>query len=351
MYKEILLSLNTPIIILNKGDVIKFVNSSLEEFISLSKTILINNNLKKFIDPDSPIFMLVNRARKSNNSLSEESLILSSKNFFQKEIKVNIIPVFDIEDYIIIQIEELVNSKKFFSHKIHHKISRSFSSMVGMLMHELKNPLSGILGATQLLEKDINDKNSLELTNVIKTETKRISKLLSNFENISDGTGEIPSKYLNIHEVLNHCIKVAKNSFGKKLSILEIYDPSLPAVFGNYDLLIQIFLNIIKNACEVKSSTGMIKIKTSFNPDKSFSDENSFPRPKPLQVEIIDNGTGIEKDQLVTIFEPFVSTKKNGKGLGLSIVLSGLNSMGASIDLMSNGNITNFCINFPLKNS
>ena len=349
MHKEILTSLNTPIIILDKDNLIKFVNPSLEEFISLSKTILLNNSLLKFIDPDSPIFILVNRVRKSNNSLSEESLILSSKSFFQKEIKVNIMPVYDIEDYIIIQIEELINSRKYLSYKIHDKISKSFSSLVSMLMHELKNPLSGIFGATQLLEKDIKSKSLTELTDVIKLETKRISKVLSDFENITDDTIEIPSKFLNIHEVLKHCIKVTKNSFGKKISLVEEYDPSLPHVFGNYDLLIQIFLNIIKNACEVDSSTGLVKIKTSFNSDKLFSDEGSFPRQKPLQIEIIDNGKGIDKDLSSKIFEPFVTTKSNGKGLGLSVVLSGLNTMDASIDVITKENITNFCINFPIK--
>ena len=349
MHKEILSSLNTPLIILDNNNLIKFVNPSLEEFISLSKTILINNSLLKFIDSDSPIFMLVNRVRKSNNSLSEESLILSSKTFSQKEVKVNIMPVFDIDNYIIIQIEELINSKKKLSFNIHDKISKSFSSMVSMLMHELKNPLSGIIGATQLLEKDITNKNLVELTDVIKLETKRISSVLANFENITDSSREIPCNYLNIHEVLKHCIKVANNSFGKNLSLIEDYDPSLPYVFGNHDLLIQVFLNIIKNACEVKSTSGIVKIKTSFNSEKFFSDEGTIPRQKPLQIEIIDNGKGIEKELLTKVFEPFVTTKSKGKGLGLSVVVSGLNAMDASINLTTKENTTNFCVNFPMR--
>ncbi len=349
MHKQILSSLNTPLIILDKNNLIKFVNPSLEEFISLSKTILINNSLLNFIDSDSPLFMLVNRVRKTNSSLSEESLTLSSKNFFQKEVKVNIMPVFDLDSHIIIQIEELINSKKYLSFNIHDKISKSFSSMVSMLMHELKNPLSGILGASQLLEKDLKTKNLRDLTDVIKLETKRINKVLANFEDITDSSRDIQNSYLNIHEVLKHCIKVAKNSFGKNLSILEDYDPSLPDVFGNYDLLIQIFLNIIKNACEVESSSGIVKIKTSFDFNKFFSDEGSIPRQKPLQIEIIDNGQGIDKQLLTKIFEPFVTTKSNGKGLGLSVVLSGLNAMDASIDVITKENRTNFCVNFPLK--
>jgi len=350
MYENILSSLNTPIIVLDKENFIKFANPAFEEFISLSKNILINNTLKSFIDEDSPLFLLINRARKANNSLSEDNLTISSKNNLKKKSKINIFPVFNNSKYITIQFTESLVSDKFISHKINNKISKSFSSLIGMLMHELKNPLSGIVGASQLLEKDLKNDQDLELVELIRLEANRINKLLSNIELISAGEGYLPSDYVNIHEVLNHCKKVAKNSFGKRITFVDEYDPSLPEVYGNYDLLIQIFLNLIKNSCEAQNENGEIKLKTSFKSNKIVTfNSNDLPERMPLQIEVIDYGVGIKESELPNIFEPFVSTKNNNRGLGLSIVSSGLNSLGATIEVTSNNHKTNFCINFPLK--
>ena len=310
MYEKILSSLNTPIIVLDKENFVKFANPAFEEFISLSKNILINNDLKSFIDEDSPLFLLINRARKSNISLSEDNLTISSKNNLKKKSKINIFPFFNNLQYITIQFTESLVSDKFISHKINNKISKSFSSLIGMLMHELKNPLAGIVGASQLLEKDLKNTQDQELIELIRLEANRINKLLSNIELISVGEGYLPCDYVNIHEVLNHCKRVAQNSFSKKINFIKENDPSLPKVFANYDLLIQIFLNLIKNSSEAQRGNGEIKLKTSFNSNKIVTfNSNNLPESMPLQIEVIDYGVGIKEHELTNIFEPFVSTK------------------------------------------
>ena len=350
MFQSILYSLNNPIVVLDKKNLIVFVNPAFEELLSISKSILINKKLNLFLDDYSALFLLLNRVRKSKSSLSEDSLLISFKNNSNKKLKVNVFPTVDHDEHITIQFTESIISDKFVSYKIHSKISQSFSSMVGMLMHELKNPLSGISGATQLLEKDLKNKSNLELTSLIKLETQRINKLLSSMENISIGEGNIDCNHINIHEVLKYCKKIAENSFGKNVLFNENYDPSLPEIFGNYDLLIQIFLNLIKNACEAMIDNPSVILKTSYNSNKLASlNMYDMPETLPLQVEIIDNGIGIEEDKINNIFDPFVSSKKRGYGLGLSIVSSGLSSLGASIDVISKKGQTNFRINFPFK--
>ncbi len=349
MYKNILSSFNTPITVLDKDNLIIFVNPAFEEFFSKSQKILLNNNLIDFVDEDSSLFLLINRVRKFNNSLSEDSLVLSSKFFKKRKLKVNVFPIYGFDDHIALQFSESLVSEKFITHKIHNKVSKSFSSLIEMLMHELKNPLSGIVGASQLLFKSLKNKENKELADLIQVEAKRINKLLSNVENISTGDTHLISDYVNIHEVLNHCKKIAKNSFGKEIIFYEKYDPSLPKVYGNRDLLIQIFVNLIKNACEAQPDSGKIILKTSFQSVKSLSfNTDDRPEQLPLQVEIIDYGVGIEEKNIINIFEPFVSTKKSGKGLGLSLVYSGLSAMNASIEVNSKVGETNFIINFPL---
>ena len=145
---------------------------------------------------------------------------------------------------------------------------------------------------------------------------------------------------------------MAENSFGNEVNFINEFDPSLPRLFANKNLLIQIIINLLKNATEASQKKGNIKIKTSFNSNKitSFGKED-IPTQLPLQIEIIDFGVGIPSNLLSSIFDPFVSSKKQGKGLGLSIVASGLEEMGAVIDVSSSSGFTNFCMNFPLKKS
>ena len=199
MFESILFSLNNPIVVLDKKNTIVFVNPAFEELLSLSKSILIKKRLNLFIDDYSPFFLLLDRVRKNRSSLSEDSLLLSFKNNVNKKIKVNVFPTINHEDYTTVQFTESIISDKFVSYKINSKISQSFSSMVNMLMHELKNPLSGITGAAQLLEKDLKGKNNLELTKLIRSETERINKLLSSMENISMGEDNIDCNFINIH--------------------------------------------------------------------------------------------------------------------------------------------------------
>ena len=266
---------------------------------------------------------------------------------------MHVVPLSFDNDKIIIQISQLSLSEKFQSQRLNSKISKSFSSMVDMLMHELKNPLAGIKGASQLIESDLEDKsNYFELTKLISIECDRIESLLDRMEQISNNNTKLDYESLNIHEILNHCRRVAENSFGAEINFINEFDPSLPRLFANKSLLIQIIINLLKNASEASKKKGNIKIKTSFNSNKitSFGKED-VPTPLPLQIEIIDFGIGISSNLLSSIFDPFVSSKKEGKGLGLSIVASGLEEMGAVIDVISNPGFTNFCINFPLRKS
>ena len=353
MIDNILNELRTPVFLVNKDNNIVYLNAIGEEFFGHSVKLVIGNSIYNFIPKDSPISNLLKRVRKFNYGLTEESLDFSNVNFPNRKVRVHIVPLSFDSSQIIIQLSELTVSEMFQSQRINSKISKSFSSMTDMLMHELKNPLAGIKGAAQLIESDLNkDGDVKELTTLINIESDRIVSLLNRMEQINNNNVTMDYQFLNVHEILNHCTRVAQNSFGSNIKFIDTFDPSLPNFFANKDLLIQILLNILKNSCEASPNDGHIKIKTSFNSDKkiSFSHEE-IPLSLPLQIEIIDYGIGISKSLLPNIFDPFVSSKKEGKGLGLSIVASGLNDMGAVIDVISSPSVTNFCINFPLKKS
>ena len=353
MQNIILNELRTPVFLVNKSNSVIYINEIGEEFFGVSSTLLIGKKIDKLIPNDSPVLNLIKRVRNSKAGITEESLDFSNLNFPNRKVRVHVVPLSIDNDKIIIQISKSSLSEKFQSQRLNSKISKSFSSMVDMLMHELKNPLAGIKGAAQLIESDVkNNANLLELTNLISIECDRVKILLDRMEQISNNNLKLDYESLNIHEILNHCIRVAENSFGDGINFINDFDPSLPRLFANKNLLIQIIINLLKNAAEASPKKGNIKIKTSFNSAKinSFG-KDEIPTQLPLQIEIIDFGIGIPNSLLSNIFDPFVSSKKKGKGLGLSIVASGLEEMGAVIDVTSNPGLTNFCMNFPLKKS
>jgi len=351
MHNNILNELRTPVFLINKDNEVEYINSTGEEFFGISSNLIIGKSIYDFIPEDSPILNLLVRVSKTNLGLTEESLDFSNINFPNRKVRVHVVPLSFDSSKIIIQISQLALSEMFQSQRINSKISKSFSSMVDMLMHELKNPLAGIKGASQLIESDLkNNSNLSELTQLIMIESERIISLLDRMEQISNNNSRLECEFINIHEVLNHCKRVAQNSFGTQLDYIEDYDPSLPKLFANKNLLIQIILNLLKNSSEASNINGKIKIKTSFNSNKITSLSNgNLPTTLPLQIEIIDYGIGISNHMLPNIFDPFVSSKKEGKGLGLSIVASGLEEMSAVIDVSSQPGSTNFCINFPLE--
>jgi len=353
MENIILNELRTPVFLVNKSNVILYTNEIGEEFFGVSSSILIGKKINDLIPFDSPILNLINRVRKNKTGITEESLDFSNLNFPNRKVRVHVVPLTFDNNKIIIQVSQLALSEIFQSQRINSKVSKSFSSMIDMMMHELKNPLAGIKGASQLIETDVRDNyNLLELTKLISTECDRVEDLLNRMEQISSNNVKLRFESLNIHEILNHCKRVAENSFGNEINFINEFDPSLPRLFANKNLLIQIIINLLKNATEASQKKGNIKIKTSFNSNKitSFGQED-IPTQLPLQIEIIDFGIGIPSNLLTSIFDPFVSSKKEGKGLGLSIVASGLEEMGAVIDVSSNSGSTNFCMNFPLKKS
>ena len=320
MFEDILNSFIDPILIINNEKIIKYINASFEETFFLNSNFILNKNLNFIIDEDSPLIFLINKSIKNSINLKEDKLMISLRNQSKNQLKVSIFKTFVEKDLIVIHFEQNLKNQTFIHHKINSKISQS--------------------------------SNYVEMLDLIKYEADRIKILLSNMENLSAGEGNISLDYINIHKVLNYCKSSAKNSYGKEVLFEEIYDPSLPDFYSNEELLIQIFTNIIKNGCEAQSNKGKIILKTSYNANKKFLlNENDLPEIKPLQIEVIDFGTGISNSDLQNIFDPFITKKKDGKGLGLSIVANSIRTLNGSIEVNSENGSTNFCLNFPLQKS
>ena len=219
--------------------------------------------------------------------------------------------------------------------------------MASMLAHEIRNPLAGISGAAQLLAMNAND-DDVELADIIGHETKRIGTLVDRFEVFSDILPAIRDAY-NIHDVLDRAIRSSSAGFASTIKFTKQYDPSLPDASGDADQMLQVFQNILKNACEaIQKDRGKIMICTSYNSGVRYTISGNQSEILPLQIEIIDNGKGIPGNIIDEIFEPFVSSKVNGTGLGLAFVSKIVTSHGGLIECTTDHPGTKFTLRLPI---
>ncbi|AQR73100.1 nitrogen regulation protein NR(II) [Sphingomonas sp. LM7] len=208
--------------------------------------------------------------------------------------------------------------------------ARAAVGAAAMLAHEIKNPLSGIRGAAQLLESGSEER---ELTQLITTEVDRIVALIDRMQDFTD-TRPLKLAPTNIYPLLDHARRVALAGFARGMVIEEHFDPSLPPVLVDSDALLQVLVNLLKNAAEALSGLAKprITLATAYRHGMSVSTGAGRPRqPLPIEILVIDNGPGAPADIAEHLFEPFVSGKPEGKGLGLPLVEKLVRDMGGIV--------------------
>lgn len=207
--------------------------------------------------------------------------------------------------------------------------ARSVSGLASMLAHEIKNPLSGIRGAAQLMGRALDD-NHLRLTDLICKEVDRIKDLVDDLESFN-APFEQHIEAVNIHEVLDHVLNLAMAGFAAKATVRPKFDPSLPPVAGNYDRLVQVFLNLVKNAVEAAGSEADITVTTAYRHGIWIKGADGERRRLPIEITVADNGPGIPENIKGHLFDPFVSGKAGGTGLGLSMVARYVSNFGGTV--------------------
>ena len=344
----VLAALPAPVIVVDRNGKICMINPAAEHLFGSSAAALSGTALAALVAPHSPILALIDAVRRVGNTMSEYDIPLEGPRFGSRMVTIQAAPAGDAAGQLVLVLHERSMVDKLDRQLTHRSAARSMTAMAAMLAHEVKNPLSGIRGAAQLLEQDAN-KAGRELTRLICDETDRIVALVDRMEAFSDHR-PIQREAVNIHEVLERVRKLAQSGFARHARFVEEYDPSLPPVHGNRDLLVQVFLNVVKNAAEaVPSTDGEIILSTAYRLGLRLAGPGGEGRRHlPLMVAVTDNGTGIPEDMRAYLFDPFVTNKRNGTGLGLALVAKVIGDHGGVIEFDSRPRRTVFRVFLPV---
>lgn len=322
-------------------------------------SLLKNKSLSQWMDMKSfqPLFA----AARKTESAREYNYVLQGPRCAPTRVNMHIAPWLEDGQWLVM-IDEWGVAGKLAARTQQQEAARAANVMAGMLAHEVKNPLSGIRGAAQLLEETVGDEDK-KLTRLIISEVDRISTVLGEVEFFT-GDHALHHQACNIHEILDYVKSITLASF-PSLRIEENYDPSLPEISGNKEQLVSLFANLTKNAAEAYNSriifpVGEAKTSNSYGQPTirlttSYQTQYKFKPPGddhfislPICIAVEDNGSGVPPAIRDTLFDPCVTAKEGGKGLGLAIAAKIAHDHGGVLELESAASPTRFQVMLPL---
>ena len=311
--------LPTPALTVDAEGRIGEVNATAEHVLGQSARQLARQPLDRFTGPESPAANLMREVLRRGVAMADFAVELGWPDRPPRLVDLHGVPLGDGEGGAILLFHPRTSAETMDRSLTHRGAARSLAGMAALIAHEVKNPLAGISGAAQLLEMNAGDEDR-ELTRLIRDEADRIGELMARVEQFGDiGPGRYQA--VNIHDVIDRAVRSAKAGFAAHLRVIENFDPSLPPTLADPDQLMQVMLNLLKNAAEATPKVGgILSIGTAYRAGVKIALPGGGRESLPLQVTIADNGAGVPDELQRHIFDPFVTSKNSGTGLGLALV-------------------------------
>lgn len=344
---RILEALPQAILAVDASFAIRYVNMKAEEFFYASAATLQGAELSELIPADSPVFTLIRQVLRTAAPVVDHGLILDSRRMGQRDVLIQATPLGDPPDLAIVAFQERSIAERLDQQWNQRGAVRSAQAMAAMLGHEVRNPLAGIRGAAQLLEREYPDSEHREYTRVIIREADRLQNLVDRLL----GPNRLPQKAdVNVHLILEHVRQLVEAEAPPGIVVLRDYDPSIPEVHADREQLIQATLNVSRNALQALGTkgSGMIVLRTRTRRQITIGGRR---HKLAIQVDIEDNGPGIAPTMMEKIFYPMVTTRAEGTGLGLPIAQYLIHSHGGLIECQSQPGRTVFSMFLPLGES
>jgi two-component system, NtrC family, nitrogen regulation sensor histidine kinase GlnL len=346
--RALLDALPNPLLVLGPDEKIVFANPPAEDFFQGSAVSLRRLGLSDLVPQTSPVISSMAQLQKLGGTLNEYGVTIGSPRIGgERIVDLQSTTMSDPAGHILVMILRRSIAQKFDLQLSHRGAARSVSAMAQILAHEIKNPLAGIRGAAQLMEPALSESDR-GLARLICDETDRIRDLIDQMEVFSDER-PLEKTPVNIHVVLDRVKQLVALADHPGVSFRADFDPSLPSVFGNHDQLVQVFLNLTKNAVEaMEGEGGEVLLTTAFRPGMRMSVAGTVERVSlPLEVCIHDQGPGISDEMRPHVFDPFVSSKPKGKGLGLALVAKIVRDHGGVVEFSPRDKGTTFRVLLP----
>ena len=343
--KQILENLSTAILLFDRDFKLLFLNSSAEMLFAVSMRKALGTSVLDLIRcDDNGLLNNLYQSLESGQPFTEREHLMVLPDGREITIDCTVVPLrqgYRVNE-LLLEIQQVDRQLRITREEQILARNQATRALIRGLAHEIKNPLGGLRGAAQLLERELHDESLTEYTQIIIEEADRLQNLVNNML----GPNRVPEmKSVNIHQVLERVCSLVKVETGPALTVNKDYDPSIPPINGDMDQLIQSFLNIVRNAVKAAGSEGVIGLTTRVL--RQFTIGNIRHR-LVISVDIEDNGPGIPKELQERIFFPMVSGS-DGMGLGLSISQTLINRHQGLIEFSSKPGRTVFRVLLPLE--
>jgi two-component system, NtrC family, nitrogen regulation sensor histidine kinase GlnL len=346
IYRQILEGLGSTVMLFNDELKLDYINPAGEMLFEASAKRLQHMALDDLIHTqDSKLLERIHNAARTSHPMTEREVTLLFQGTRTATVDCSITPLLEgpQQKSLLLELQQIDRTLRISREENQLTQNQAIRALLRGLAHEVKNPLGGLRGAAQLLERELPDDSLLEYTGVIIEEADRLRNLVNRML----GPNAIPRMgMINIHEIIEHVENLVRIEFPENLHIKNDYDPSIPELYADRDQLIQALLNIVGNAAEAVGSNGKIILKTRALRKFTIGHTNF---KLVCQIDIIDNGPGIDKSMREKIFFPMVTTKMSGTGLGLSIAQSLIQQHNGIIQCKSKPGKTKFSILLPIQ--